>query len=59
MTDVVRLALDERGITWITLARPDVRNAFDADLIAQLSEILGRIEPTSRAVVLRSDGEAF
>jgi methylglutaconyl-CoA hydratase len=59
VTDVVRLALDERGITWITLARPDVRNAFDADLIAQLSEILGRIEPTSRAVVLRSDGEAF
>jgi methylglutaconyl-CoA hydratase len=59
VTDVVRLALDERGITWITLARPDVRNAFDADLIAQLSEILGRIEPTSRAVVLRSDGDAF
>ncbi len=59
MTDVVRLALDERGITWITLARPDVRNAFDADLIAQLGKILGRIEPTSRAVVLRSDGDAF
>ena len=59
MTDVVRLEVDDRGITWITLARPDVRNAFDADLIAQLSEILGRIEPTSRAVVLRSDGEAF
>ena len=59
MTDVVRLEVDDRGITWITLTRPDVRNAFDADLIAQLSEILGRIEPTSRAVVLRSDGEAF
>jgi methylglutaconyl-CoA hydratase len=59
VTDVVRREVDDRGITWITLARPDVRNAFDADLIAQLSEILGRIEPTSRAVVLRSEGEAF
>lgn len=59
MTDVVRLALDERGITWITLARPDVRNAFDAELIAQLSAILGRIEPTTRAIVLRSEGDAF
>ena len=59
MTDVVRLTLDDRGITWITLARPDVRNAFDADLIAQLTAILGRIDPTSRAVVLRSEGDAF
>jgi len=59
VTDVVRLTLDDRGITWITLARPDVRNAFDADLIAQLTAILGRIDPTSRAVVLRSEGDAF
>ncbi len=59
MTDVVRLALDGRGVTWITLARPDVRNAFDADLIAQLSRILGEIDPASRAVVLRSEGGAF
>ncbi|MEO8633176.1 MAG: enoyl-CoA hydratase-related protein [Chloroflexota bacterium] len=59
MTDVVRLEIDDRGITWITLARPDVRNAFDADLIAQLGKILGRIDPTSRAVVLRGDGDIF
>lgn len=59
MTDVVRLEVDVRGISWITLARPDVRNAFDAELIAQLGAILGRIDPTSRAVVLRSEGEAF
>jgi methylglutaconyl-CoA hydratase len=59
VTDVVRLEIDERGITWITLARPEVRNAFDADLIARLAAILGRIDPTSRAVVLRSEGDAF
>ena len=59
MTDVVRLEVDDRGITWITLARPDVRNAFDADLIAQLGGMLGRIDPASRAVVLKSEGDAF
>ena len=59
MTDVVRLEVDGRSISWITLARPDVRNAFDAELIAQLGAILGRIDATSRAVVLRSEGDAF
>lgn len=59
MTDVVRLDVDDRGITWLTLARPDVRNAFDADLIGQLTAHLGRIDPTTRAVVLRSEGDAF
>lgn len=59
MTDVVRLEVDDRGITWITLARPDVRNAFDADLIAQLGALLGRIDPTTRAVVLRGEGDVF
>src|SRR6266481_1920287 len=42
----------------ITLARPDRRNAFDADLIAELAEAfvdVGR----ARAVVLAGDGSSF
>jgi len=42
----------------ITLARPDRRNAFDADLIAELAEAfvdVGR----ARAVVLAGDGPSF
>lgn len=42
----------------ITLARPEVRNAFDAELIAELSEAfvdVGR----ARAVVLAGDGASF
>src|ERR1700758_284745 len=42
----------------ITLARPDRRNAFDAELIAELSGAfvdVGR----SRAVVLAGDGASF
>ena len=47
----------------VTLARPDVHNAFDASLIADLRATfaaLAREEPTSvRAVVLAGDGPSF
>jgi methylglutaconyl-CoA hydratase len=55
----VRLETDERKITRLTLARPEVRNAFDAALIAELTSALGTIDPASRAVVLASEGDAF
>jgi len=46
------------GILRITLAKPERRNAFDAELIAELAEAfvdVGR----SRAVVLAGDGPSF
>lgn len=48
-------------IAHVTLARPDVRNAFNADLIAKLAvtfERLGR-DPDVRAIVLRGEGKTF
>jgi enoyl-CoA hydratase/carnithine racemase len=48
----------EAEVLRITLSRPEVRNAFDADLIAELAEAfvdVGR----SRAVVLAGDGPSF
>jgi methylglutaconyl-CoA hydratase len=42
----------------VTLARPETRNAFDADLIAELSEAFVDVG-TSRAVVLAGDGPSF
>jgi methylglutaconyl-CoA hydratase len=45
-------------VLWITLARPEVRNAFDAALIAELAETfvdVGR----ARAVVLSGEGPSF
>ena len=55
----VRLDVDERGVATITLARPERRNAFDAELIAALVETLGRIDLATRVVVLRGEGDAF
>ncbi len=47
----------------VTLARPDVHNAFDASVIAELAAVfaaLAREEPTTlRAVVLAGDGPSF
>ena len=43
---------------YVTLAKPEVRNAFDAQLIAELAEAfvdVGR----ARAVILRGDGPSF
>jgi methylglutaconyl-CoA hydratase len=54
-----RLEHDAGGIARITIARPEVRNAFDAALIARLVELANAVTPTARAVVLQSDGPVF
>jgi len=56
---LVRLDVDARGVASVTLARPDRRNAFDAELIAALVAALGKIDLDARAVLLRSEGDAF
>jgi len=63
-----RLRLEADGpVARITLARPDVRNAFDEILIAELAEALHGIarsfgtdpDRASRALVLTGEGTAF
>ena len=56
---MVRLSTDDRGVATITLARPERRNAFDAEVIAGVVDALGRIDLATRAVILRGDGESF
>lgn len=65
MTDRLRIKRTgpEGAIARVTLARPQVRNAFDATLIAELRAAfaaLAREAPAElRAVVLAGDGETF
>ena len=59
-----RLELDERGVAWLTLVRPEVHNAFDDSLIAELNAHLERLHHAAhhgevRAVVLGSEGKSF
>ena len=48
-------------IATITLNRPDVHNAFDAGVIAQLTDLFenAAADETLRAVVLRGNGKSF
>ena len=65
MTDLVRVERSgpNDAVARVTLARPDVHNAFNATLIAELRQVfagLGREGPTElRAVVLAGEGQTF
>ncbi len=59
MPSPVRLERDPRGVARITIARPEVRNAFDAELIADLTARTLEVPRDARAVVLSSEGETF
>ncbi len=55
------LETDARGVATITLNRPEVHNAFDAALVARLTELLVEIKSRDdvRVVVLTGAGRSF
>lgn len=61
MQKVLLCESDGRGVTTLTLNRPQRRNAFDAELMAALIEKLMTLEhdPATRVVVLTGSGESF
>ena len=59
MADVVRSAIDERRVARITIARPERKNAFDAEVIAQLTKAVDGVPADARCVVLASEGDTF
>lgn len=54
-------SLDERGVATLTLNRPDVHNAFDDAVIADLIAALDTYarHPDARLLVLRAEGKSF
>ncbi|MCM0021173.1 MAG: enoyl-CoA hydratase/isomerase family protein [Tagaea sp.] len=53
--------VDPRGVATLTLARPELHNAFDDSLIAALTAEIGRLGSmeTVRAIVLAAEGKSF
>ncbi len=51
----------ERSVARVTLARPEVRNAFNAEVIGELREIFEQLakHETVRAIVLAGEGNVF
>lgn len=60
MAALVRVGLSGRVAT-VTMDRPEVHNAFNAELIAELTAALARVggDPEVRAVVLAAEGKSF
>ncbi|HEY7501694.1 MAG TPA: enoyl-CoA hydratase-related protein [Vicinamibacterales bacterium] len=52
---------DQPGVLRLTLTRPDVRNAFDEEMIAALTSLArdAAKDPTLRAIVLAGEGPVF
>lgn len=61
MTDTLLVATDARGVATVTLNRPEIHNAFDDTLIAELTAMLARLEADMRVrvVVLTGAGKSF
>lgn len=63
MSELLSVDRSRRAVTRVTLARPGVRNAFNAELIAELTATFRMLaaEPPDalRAVVLAGEGPAF
>jgi methylglutaconyl-CoA hydratase len=61
MTDALLHSMDARGVASVTLNRPQLHNAFDDALIAELTVVLEAYgsDPQTRAVVLRGAGKSF
>ncbi|HKV97955.1 MAG TPA: enoyl-CoA hydratase/isomerase family protein [Gammaproteobacteria bacterium] len=61
MTESVLLQTDSRGVTTLTLNRPEKHNAFDAALIAELMQKLARLNNDSgtHIVILTGAGKSF
>ncbi|MDF1794607.1 MAG: enoyl-CoA hydratase-related protein [Thalassobaculaceae bacterium] len=59
--DTILLEHDARGVVRLTLNRPEIRNAFDAVLIQDLTETLERLasDAEAKVLVLTGSGSAF
>jgi methylglutaconyl-CoA hydratase len=57
----VRVDAGANGVATVTLDRPEVHNAFDDEVIAELTRAFRRLgsDPAARIVVLRANGKSF
>jgi methylglutaconyl-CoA hydratase len=61
VTDNVLFHIDKRGVATVTLNQPQIHNAFDDKLIAQLTDIFNQINQDEliRVMVLAAKGKSF
>jgi methylglutaconyl-CoA hydratase len=59
--ETLKVSFDPSGVLSVSLNRPDIRNAFNEKLIAELTETFGKVvlDPSIRLVVFRGEGPVF
>src|SRR4051812_49141912 len=55
------LTVDARGVAFVTLNRPEVHNAFDDKLIAEITQVFAELNENDkvRLAVLSGNGKSF
>ena len=58
---LLRVTVDARGVARMTLNRPDLRNAFNEQLIGDICDAMGRLgnDENVRVIVITGAGKAF
>lgn len=58
---LLTLSIDARGVAFVTLNRPEVHNAFDDRLIAELTQVFAELDSNGnvRLAVLSGNGKSF
>lgn len=59
--ETLQLSLDGRGVATVTMNRPEVFNAFNEAMIAELDQVFAQLgdDPAVRLVLLQGAGKAF
>lgn len=55
----VEFGIDDRGVAALTLNRPEIRNAFNAELISEVTKTVMGLPAEARVLVLRGAGPSF
>jgi methylglutaconyl-CoA hydratase len=56
---VINFEVDDRKVATLSLNRPEVRNAFNGELITKFTSILEEISEDVRVLILKGEGKAF
>ena len=61
MYKTIKVNTDKRGITTLTMARAEVHNAFNAEMIAEITSAFEALDKNSdtKIIVLQSEGDSF
>ena len=61
MYKTIKIDTNKKGVTTLTMARPDVHNAFNAEMIAEMTAAFDALDknPDTIIIVLQSQGDSF